>query len=339
MDIHGGKGICIGPRNYLGRTYQHIPVSITVEGANILTRNMIIFGQGAIRCHPYILQEVNAAHDADEKRASIAFDTALVGHVKYSISNMANCFIYGLFGRFIKSSVPEHCVPEIAVYYRQLTRLSINFALLADIALMKLGGALKRKERLSARLGDILSLLYLCSATLKRFEDDGRPQVDLPLVHWSMQDAIYHIQEAFDELLNNFPSNKVLVWMLRKCLFPLGKHFSPPSDALGHAVAKIILEPCEARDRLTSGIYIPAKPNEPLAELEQALHCAIECAPVESKIHHAVKSGKITARGDQRITQARELNVITTAEADLIFKMNDLRSRVIKVDDFSQSFT
>ncbi len=339
MDIHGGKGICIGPRNYLGRAYQHIPVSITVEGANILTRNMIIFGQGAIRCHPYILQEVNAAHDEDEKRASLAFDTALVGHVKYSLRNTANCIIYGLFGKYIKSSVPANCVPEVAIYYQQLTRLSVNFALLADIALMKLGGTLKRKERLSARLGDILSLLYLCSAALKRFEDDKRPQTDLPLLHWSLQDSIYRIQQTFDEFLKNFPGNKFFAWVIRVWLFPLGKPYSPPSDELGHAVARTVLEPCETRDRLTSGIYIPKKPDEPLAELEQALQCAIECSSIESKIHHAVKSGKITARGDQRIAQARERNVISAAEADLMCKMEGLRGRVIKVDDFSQNFT
>ncbi|MDR4518486.1 MAG: acyl-CoA dehydrogenase [Nitrosomonas sp.] len=339
MDIHGGKGICIGPRNYLGRSYQHIPVSITVEGANILTRNMIIFGQGAIRCHPYTLQEVNAAHDPDKKRASIAFDAALTGHVLFSTRNTVNCIVHGFFGKYLKDSIPENCLPEMAVYYQQLTRFSVNFAFLSDIALVKLGGALKRKERLSARLGDILSLLYLCSATLKRFEEDGRPQADLPLLHWSIQDAVYRIQQAFDEFLSNFPGNKAFVWLLRKWIFPLGKPYSLPSDTLGHDIARLMLEPGEARDRLTSGIYVPAAPGEPLAVLEQALQCAIESAPVESKVRSAVKSGKITAQGEKdQITQAYHLNVINASEFELLKQMKELRSRVIKVDDFSQDF-
>ncbi|MCB1949564.1 acyl-CoA dehydrogenase [Nitrosomonas sp.] len=340
MDIHGGKGICIGPRNYLGRTYQHMPVSITVEGANILTRSMIIFGQGAIRCHPYTLQEINAVHDTDKKRASITFDSALVGHVLFSMRNTVNCLGYGLFGKYIKSSIPDNCDPEIAPYYQQLSRFAVNFAFLADIAMVNLGGALKRKERLSARLGDILSLLYLCSAALKRFEDDGRPRADLPLVHWSVQDAIYRIQQSFDEFLSNFPGNRVFVWLLKKWIFPLGKPYSPPTDKLGHEISQMLLEPSEARDRLTSGIYLPKASGEPLAELEQALECAIKSAPLEAKVRNAVKSGKITAQqGEKQITQAYHLNVITVSEADLLHKMRDLRSRVIKVDDFSQDFS
>ncbi|MEQ1778004.1 MAG: acyl-CoA dehydrogenase, partial [Nitrosomonas sp.] len=205
MDIHGGKGICIGPRNYLGRTYQHIPVSITVEGANILTRNMIIFGQGAIRCHPFLLKEIIAAHDKNEQRASLTFDEAITGHVMFTVRNTLNSLIYGLLGQHIEHNAPDNCAPETVGYYRQLTRFSASFACVADIGLMVLGGSLKRKERLSARLGDILSMLYLCSATLKRFEEDGRPESDLPLLHWSMQDALYRLQQAFDEFLSNFP--------------------------------------------------------------------------------------------------------------------------------------
>ncbi|MBX3639069.1 MAG: acyl-CoA dehydrogenase [Nitrosomonas sp.] len=339
MDIHGGKAICLGPRNYIGRTYQQIPVSITVEGANILTRNMIIFGQGAIRCHPYILQEINATHDTDSKRASETFDAALVGHAIFSICNTVNCLVHGLFGKFMKKSIPQKSAPEVAVYYQQLTRLSINFAFLADIALVILGGSLKRKERLSARLGDILSLLYLCSATLKRFEDDGRQQADLPLLHWSLQDAIYRIQQAFDEFLDNFPGNRVFIWLLRKWIFPLGRPFSLPSDVTSHEVARLMLEPGKARDRLTRGIYVPATAGESMADLEEALKYAVECAPVEARIRSAVKSGQITAQGREQITQAYHLNVITASEADTMKKLYELRSRVIKVDDFSRDFS
>ncbi|MDN5935824.1 MAG: acyl-CoA dehydrogenase, partial [Nitrosospira sp.] len=218
MDVHGGKGICLGPNNYLGRDYQHIPVSITVEGANILTRNMIIFGQGAIRCHPYVLREIRAANNHDAARASVEFDRALAGHFVFSIGNGVRSFLHGLTGGFL-ASAPGSVGPEVHGYYSQLTRFSAAFALLADVSLLVLGGSLKRKERLSARLGDILSILYLCSAALKRFKDDGRPAADLPLLHWSVQDALYRMQQAFDGLLDNFPGRRFVVRLLRFLVF------------------------------------------------------------------------------------------------------------------------
>ena len=335
MDIHGGKGICIGPRNYLGRTYQQIPVSITVEGANILTRNMIIFGQGAMRCHPYLLKEVNAAHDNNQGRAALAFDEALVGHAKFTLRNTVNSLFYALFGHYIKANAPSNIALETAVYYRQLARFSASFACIADIALMRLGGSLKRKERLSARLGDILSMLYLCSAVLKRYEDDGRPNSDLPLLHWSMQDALYRMQQAFDEFLTNFPGHFTVIWLLRILVFPLGKRCKPPADALTHEVAKLMIQPGAVRDRLTAGIYAPMTEDEPLADLEQALQCAIDSGAAEAKLREAAKTRQITAKGEEKIAQAMQLNIISAAEADLLRKLKDLRSRVIKVDDFS----
>jgi acyl-CoA dehydrogenase len=338
MDIHGGKGICIGPRNYLGRIYQQIPVSITVEGANILTRNMIVFGQGAIRCHPYLLKEINAMHDNNPDRASLAFDEALIGHVKFTIRNTANSLVYALFGNHIKDNAPANCLPETAGYYRQLARFSASFACTADIGLMVLGGSLKRKERLSARLGDILSMLYLCSSVLKRFEDDGRPSSDLPLLHWSMQDAIYRMQQAFDEFLTNFPGHFTVVWLLRALVFPLGKRCKPPADSLAHEIAQLMMKPGTVRDRLTAGIFVPVADDEPLAYLEQALQCAIECSAVEAKLREATKLRQLTAKGDEKIAQALQLKVITAAEADLLNKLKELRSRVIEVDDFPSDF-
>lgn len=335
MDIHGGKGICIGPRNYLGRTYQQIPVSITVEGANILTRNMIIFGQGAIRCHPYLLKEVNAAHDNNLDRAILAFDEALAGHARFTLRNIGNSIVYALAGKYIKTNSPDNCAPETADYYRQLARFSASFACIADIGLMWLGGSLKRRERLSARLGDILSMLYLCSATLKRFEDDYRPGADLPLLHWSMQDALYRLQQALDEFLTNFPVPTVVGWVLRGLMFPLGKRCKPPTDALTHEVAKLMMEPGVVRDRLTSGIYLPMAEHEPLADLEQALQCVIECGAIETKLRQAVKSHKVTEYGSQQIAQALQQHIITAEEAALLNKLNELRNRVVKVDDFS----
>lgn len=338
MDIHGGKGICLGPANYLGRTYQQIPVGITVEGANILTRTMIIFGQGAIRAHPFVLQEIHAAWDSDKKRGLETFDQALLGHLAFTARNAWRSFFWGIAWRFSKET-PVQVTVDTANYYRLLARFSAAFALAADIALIRLGGSLKRRERLSARLGDILSMLYLCSATLKRYEDDGRPADDLPLLHWSLQDALHRMQQAFDEFLMNFPGNILFRGWLRWMVFPLGKPFDPPSDELSHQLARMLLTPCEGRDRLTAGIYLPTADHEPLAQLEQALACAITCEPIEVKLHKAVKGGMLDVPDSERISIALAKNILTEEEAALLEKMKVLRRSVIMVDDFSPDFS
>ena len=338
MDVHGGKGICMGPSNYLGRTYQQIPVSITVEGANILTRSLIIFGQGAIRCHPYILKEIDAANNSDDTRALQEFDQALTGHLAFSFNNGFRSLFYGLSGGALAKGPNIPFSEEMAGYYRQLTRFSTAFALAADVSLLILGGSLKRKEKLSARLGDILSMLYLCSATLKRFEDDDRPDSDLPLLQWSIQDALYQMQLAFYGLLDNFP-NRIMAWKMRLLIFPLGRAFSPPSDELGHKVVKVLMTPGEARDRLTKSIYIPDSDNEPLGVLEQALQCAEKCKEANSKIRTAVKAGRVTAQGNEKISEALEQGVITDTEAKSLHEMVSLRRSVIMVDDFAPDFS
>jgi acyl-CoA dehydrogenase len=255
MDVHGGKGICLGPDNYLARAYQQAPIGITVEGANILTRSMIIFGQGAIRSHPYVLKEMAAAHEPDHKLARRQFDQALFGHISFALSNAARSFVFALLnGHGIPA--PIAAFEETDRYYKQLTRFSASFALSADMAMAVLGGSLKRREKISARLGDVLSMLYLCSATLKRFEDDGHPAEDLPLLHWAMQDALYKAQQALDGVIHNFP-NAPARWVLSALVFPTGLRLSPPSDRLGHEVAALLMQPGAARDRLTDGMYLP----------------------------------------------------------------------------------
>lgn len=333
MDIHGGKGICLGPSNYLARTYQQTPVGITVEGANILTRNMIIFGQGAIRAHPFTLREIDAAWDQDKKRGLRAFDEALTGHIIFAFRNAFHSLIYGFSTRLVKD-IPQNVTHETVNYYRQLTRFSAAFALLTDIAMLKLGGALKRRERLSARLGDILSMMYLCSATLKRFEDDGRPAADLPLLHWSVQDALYRTQQAFHEFLLNFPVSRITRGLLRFIVFPRGMRCLPPADSLSHEVARLILTPGEVRDRLTAGIYLPEQDNEPLALLKKALACTIDCEPIEARLRQAVKDKAITAHEHEQINQALAQGIITSKEAASLEQMKTLRRRVIMVDDF-----
>jgi acyl-CoA dehydrogenase len=331
MDVHGGKGICMGPDNYLARMYQQTPIGITVEGANILTRSLMIFGQGAIRSHPYVLKEMQAAHDQNAARASVAFDEAFFGHISFSLSNAVRSFLYALSGgRLINvpTGAPTHR------YYQLLTRYAASFAFAADIAMAALGGGLKRKEKLSARLGDVLSNLYLCSAVLKKFEDDGRPQADEALLHWAMQDGLYRIQSAFDGVIQNFP-NRFFALLLRVVIFPLGQCRKPPSDELGHRVACLLLEPGEVRDRLTAGVYIKRDEEDAIGALEAALASTLACEPLQAKLEQEARAGKLRAMDEMaRITEARDAGLISAEEALQLERDYMLRRKVIMVDDF-----
>jgi acyl-CoA dehydrogenase len=335
MDVHGGKGICMGPSNYLARAYQQTPIAITVEGANILTRSMIIFGQGAIRGHPYVLKEIQATQERDPGKAVRNFDQAFFGHLAFVAANKARAFWLGLTGaRFVSAPGDGHTKR----YYQQLTRLSAAFAWAADVSMFMLGGSLKRRERLSARLGDILSNLYLASAALKRYEDDGRPAEDLPLLHWSVQDALARAEEAFYGLFANLP-NRFIAWGLRVVIFPLiypyGREFEPPRDRLGSQVVGLLLAPGPARERLTAGIYMPKGEDEPVAALEAALRAVIAAEPIGAKIRKARESGAIGASfADQIVEEALAKGVISRQEMAAMDLAKQLRRRVIMVDDF-----
>src|SRR5258706_2991845 len=248
MDIHGGKVICLGLNNWVGSGYQLRTVGITVEGVNILTRTLIIFGQGAIRAHPYVLREMRAAKEMTGAEASREFDGAFTSHIGHVIRNGVRTFIYGLTHAAF-APVPRAASPELAHYYRNVSRLSAAFAFLADVSMLAMGGALKRKEKISGRLGDVLSMMYLVSATLKHYED-LRVREDLPLLRWSVRDALYHAQQAIDQELSNFPK-KWMATMLRWTIFPLGAPWQPPLDSRNRECAQLVLEPGTARDRLT----------------------------------------------------------------------------------------
>ena len=335
MDIHGGKGICLGPNNYLGRAYQLVPVAITVEGANILTRSMIIFGQGAIRGHPYVLRELHTSRMEDAEQAGEQFDQLLWEHVGFSLGNGARAVVLGLSGGR-GSVVPG--APEVKRYYQQMNRFAAAFALLADVAMVVMGGELKRKEKLSARLGDVLSYLYLSSAALKRYEDQGRHQADLPFLLWSLHDAFFKLQIAMDGVLANFP-NRPVAWILRRLIFPKGLTLEAPSDAMGHKVAKLLLEPSEARDRLTQGIYSPRREDDAVGCLELALDAAIAAEAVQAKLRAAKRSGRIHARGaDELAAHALETGIITMADVEILRRSKQLTRKVIMVDDFPQDF-
>lgn len=329
MDIVGGKGICIGPSNFLARGYQGAPIAVTVEGANILTRSMIIFGQGAIRCHPYVLTEMDAAY-SENSDALEKFDAALAGHVSFTISNLARSFWLGLTdGRF--STSPEK--DETLRYYQQLNRYSANIALLSDISMAVLGGSLKRKERLSARLGDVLSQLYLGSATLKRYDVEGRNKQDLPLLHWGMQDSLLQTEQAIEGLLANFP-NRIIAGLLKLIVMPLGRVRKAPSDQLDSQVAKILQTPSETRARLGRNQYITASEFNPAGRIEQALHIILEAEPLFDKICQALGKRKPFLMLDKIAEQGLELGVISQQEAKLLIEAEKQRLYVINVDDF-----
>ena len=324
MDIHGGKGICLGPNNWIGRGYQMTPIAITVEGANILTRTLIIFGQGAIRAHPYVLREMRAAKEMEGAEASREFDDALTSHIGHVISNGVRAFVFGIT-RAAFAPVPSNAAKETRHYYKHVSRMSAAFAFLADVSMLAMGGALKRKEKISGRLGDVLSMMYLVSATLKRYEDQGRLKEDLPLVRWSVRDALYAAQRAIDQVLSNFPS-KTLATLLRFALFPLGMPFRPPLDSRNHECAAIALEPGAARERLTAGMYVPKGESDATGRLEAAFLATVACEPLEKKLRKAAKKG------------IAPQDALTPEEHEHWQRKEALRKEVIKVDDFPQDF-
>jgi acyl-CoA dehydrogenase len=332
MDVHGGKGIMEGPNNYLARAYQTVPIGITVEGANILTRSMIIFGQGAIRCHPFVLKEIRAAGAND----LAAFDTALWGHMAFTVSNAARSLWLGLTGG---QGIAVPGGPETRRYFQMMTRFSSAFALLSDISMFVIGGSLKRREKISARLGDILSMLYIASATVKRFHDEGRPKEDRPLLDWAIYDTFFKLQVAMDGVLENFP-NRFVAAGLRLLVFPKGLTLNAPYDKVGAKVAKLLLTPGAARDRLTAGIYNPRREDDVVGRLDFAMEAAIKADPIEAKVREAVKAGKLPQRTlAERRQAALAQGVLTQAEYDHLVYTDRLRRDVIKVDDFEHDLS
>lgn len=330
MDIHGGKGICMGESNYLARGYQGAPVAITVEGANILTRSLIIYGQGAIRCHPYVLAELEAANQNDDELALTEFDHALFGHIGFAISNVVRSVWFSFTGARVLSTPFRD---KTSRYYQLLTRFSSNLAMLSDISMLTLGGDLKRKERISARLGDVLSHLYLASASLKRYHDEGRQIEDFPLLQWAVEDSLYETQQAIDALISNFP-NKFVSASLRVIIFPLGTWLKKPSDITDHNVAKILQTPSVSRDRLGQGQYLTKEPENVLGQLEQTLLDIIACEPIFKKVCRAIDADLPFYHLDEVAKKGLAVNAINTVEAELLCKAEIGRKLAINVDDF-----
>jgi acyl-CoA dehydrogenase len=321
MDIHGGKAVIDGPQNYIGNLYRSVPVGITVEGANILTRNLIVFGQGAIRAHPYLLDEMNALGDADRARGLDAFDTAFWKHIGHSVTTLFRAWGRSWSGGMFVA-VPD--AGDATGFYRQLSRYASAFALCADMALLTLGGALKRKEMLSARFGDILSELYLLSAALKRWQDEGRQVADFPALEWCMASSFKTIEMRFAEILANLPNRFVAV-LLKFLIQPLGARVLGPSDRVTHQCAQLVLEPSAARDRLTPDLAL-VDDDGGVARLEKAFLLVTGAEDIARKLRSArlhdwqaaVKQGVITQAEGERFAAAREAV-----------------AKVIEVDDFA----
>ncbi|WP_333617246.1 acyl-CoA dehydrogenase FadE [Mixta calida] len=326
MDIAGGKGIMLGKSNFLARAYQGAPIAITVEGANILTRSMIIFGQGAIRCHPYVLQEMAAA----ERNDLPAFDRALFSHVGHVGSNVVRSLWLGITGGYTSASPTRDATRR---YYQHLNRISANLALLSDVSMSVLGGSLKRRERISARLGDILSQLYLASAALKRYDDEGRQAADLPLLHWGVQDALNQAEDAIDDLLHNFP-NAAIAATLRLVIFPAGRHCRAPSDRLDHQLAKLLQTPSATRSRLGRGQYLTPSEHNPAGQLEAALHDVMAAEVIHDRLNKQLKTHLSFTRLDELAQRALQEGWINAQEAEVLKRAEVSRLRSINVDEF-----
>lgn len=331
MDIHGGRAIQDGPSNYLFSGYTNVPVAITVEGANILTRTLITFAQGALRAHPYLYSEIEAAQNPDRRAGIKSFDTALAGHISFMLRNMTGSFLHAISGgRFASTPVAG----DLGQWYRQLARYSQSFALVGDWTVAFLGGDLKRKQRLSGRMADILSDLYLLSATLKRFEDDGQIKDDRPVVDAIARDLIYSIEQSFAAVFANFPS-VVLRNLMRVLVFPLGRHAKPASDRLTYRLVRAVLRPGAFRDRLTTGVYVSTDAKDVTGVLEDALIKVTKAEEIEAKFVRAIKKGVIERRLDRdAITDAVDQGVLTEAEAAVLRLADQATDRAIRVDDF-----
>ncbi|RWU17875.1 acyl-CoA dehydrogenase [Pseudomonas alkylphenolica] len=336
MDVHGGKGIIMGPNNYLARSWQGAPIFITVEGANILSRNLMIFGQGAIRCHPFVLKEMALAAREDQQQALHEFDDLLMKHIMFAVGNAASTFVLGLgLGHFER--VPGDALSQ--GYFRALNRQAAAFALLADLSMMLLGGALKRRERLSARLGDVLSYLYLSSAALKRYHDLGSPPHMQPLLRWAMEESLGKAEQALDRLLDNFP-NRFVGCALRVLVFPFGRRHTGPSDALDAEVAALIgrSKGDPALEELLAGCFRPQVDGDPVAALQQASDLLDETVPLHKSLQQAIKEGKVRAApGQSLIDAAVEAGVLEPGEGQRLQLAEQARRTVIDVDAFDKA--
>ena len=333
LDIHGGKGICDGPSNYIQGAYQMVPVTITVEGANILTRTLIAFAQGALRSHPYLFTEIEALQDQDRARGTARFGRAFEDHVAFTVSNAAGALFHNLtFGVF--ASAPAN-TGATRRWWRELARASRSFALVADATVALLGGGLKVKQKITGRMADALAELYLLSAVLKRYDDDGRPEEDLKIVEYCARNCLYRFDQALLGTLRNFPV-RWAAWLMAPLVFPLGPRRRPASDEAGKEIVRAALEPGAFRDRLTRDIFVSDDPDDRGGLLDYTLAKVVACEEAEKKLERAIRKGEVRRFHDKDwIAEAEAKGVLSEAEARSLAELRDLVARVIAVDDFS----
>jgi acyl-CoA dehydrogenase len=330
MDVLGGAAISRGPRNLLAHGYIGAPISITVEGANILTRSLIVFGQGANRCHPWVLEEIQAVADEDLAR----FDRAFFKHIGFTTSNGFRSLLLGLSaGRLGRPALGG----PLQEYLGQLTRMSAAFTFLSDLVMATLGGELKRKEMISGRMADALGWMYLCSATLKRYMNDGHPEEDEAIARWSCEYGLFQIQTALDGVFSNFP----VAWVkgFRPIIFPLGARLKAPSDRLTREVARQLTEGRAGRERLTADIFVPSADEPGLGQLEDALRKVVSAYPLEKKIKTALKDRRLK-RADRPVLlkQAQDMGILTEEEVSFLQEVDAARNEAIQVDAFPAEF-
>ena len=331
MDIHAGRGLIMGPSNYLAHAYMSMPIGITVEGANILTRNLMIFGQGAIRCHPFIAREMTAAKHPDAEAGLRDFDSLIFRHIGYGISNFVRTLTLGLSGGLVAARPVRD---RTAGYYQQLTRMSSALAMVSDISMLLFGGELKRKERLSARLGDVLSQLYLASTVLRYYEHHHRAPDDLPYVQWNLELALYECQRAFNDFFANLPNRPVAV-VLKRIVFPWGDAYRKPSDRLDHEIVQAMWTDTELRDRITRHAFIGKQAEDPAFIVEDAFQKVLQTKPVRDRIRQAIRSGTLPRDANLHtlVTEATAQEICTTEEADAYIAAEEARNRAIQVDE------
>ena len=328
MDIRAGAAIQRGPRNILARAYQAVPIGITVEGSNVLTRSMIIYGQGAIRCHPFIQDEIDAVAAGDLEK----FDRSLFGHLNLIGRNAARAWILGLTGGRLASG---HVNAFAAPYFRSLSRFSAAFACASEVAMLTLGGKLKRREKISGRLADCLAWMYLASATLKRYADEWQKDDDRALVAWSCEYALYRVQQALDGICQNL-DNRVAGRLLRWIVLPLGLRQRLPDDQLGSQAARTLLGDHDDRARLTADIFVPGPDEAGLGRLEEALDRAVAAIHVETKLRDAVRAGTLDrAPGLALAENGLASGIINAEEFEILADADDARSEAIQVDSFT----
>jgi len=325
MDINAGKAVIQGPKNYIANLYLSFPVAITVEGANILTRSLIVFGQGAVRCHPYVLEEMEAANTDDLNR----FDSALFGHIGFAISNIARAKTLAIFGKLL----PGKGDTFTKDYYALLNRYSACFGVAADMAMLTMGGSLKFREMTSARLGDLLSSLYLASMVLKHYENQGSSEGDQPFVSYAMDHLLFEFEKQYKRFANNI-GIPVVGPLLKLVAFPVGSYRRPPSDKTIKAASRLISQPGEARQRAISGIYDSS--DKPAGKMGDVMQMVFDYNDIGKKVRTAVKEGKVSdIIGYDQINEAEEVGVLTKEEADKLRELDAARMEFIHVDDFA----